>query len=395
MAQTNQTAPKGWHVDEDTGALVRDTIHRMGCRCRNWDYCGLGAYQITMVLADRRAALFGALRHDRIRGAHVEPNALGREIESMAWRFSEFTPEIRMLGVCVMPDHVHLVLRVARRLSPKKPLGIALRGFKGGATKAYWRCLGFSAEAQRSAPGLKSPGPLFAEGFVDTILFDESAVAQELAYLGDNPRRAWEKHCHPELFRVLRDLTIELGPGRKGHFAAIGNHALLKARTILQVQCSRRHFAYRRDTGGALLKKEPPAVVTKEFLEKRDTLLAAARHGAVLVSPCVSEGEREIARLAFEAGLRVVTLANKGFSPLYKPGGKSFDACAAGNLLMLAPVAWPYLPAEKKMTRLDACVLNRLAQWIAGEGAVEMRYEGAVPGSIDDLAAAAVAPVIG
>lgn len=61
-----------------------------------------------------------------------------------------------------------------------------------------------------------------------------------------------------------------------------------------------------------------------------------------------------------------------------------------GNLLMLAPVRWPYLPGEKKMTRADACVLNRLAQWIAGPGAVEIVYKGVRPEDIDQLAQDAV-----
>ena len=69
-------------------------------------------------------------------------------------------------------------------------------------------------------------------------------------------------------------------------------------------------------------------------------------------------------------GYRVITLQNKGFSPLYKPGGKLFETCANGNLLMLAPINWPYQPAGKQMTRNDAQVLNRIAQLISGEGAI-------------------------
>lgn len=400
MAETKTSdlmMPSGWHVDEDTGAWVRDTIHRMGRRCRNWDYCGKACYQVTLVLADRKNALFGELRFDAENGAaYVALTALGAAIEALARRFAEFTPEIEALGVRVMPDHLHLVLRVARRLPARKPLGIALRGFKGGATKLYWKHLGFSAESQPStgaavAPGLKSPGPLFAEGFVDTILSDEAAVAHELAYLADNPRRLWEKRTHPELFRVLRDLPLALfSASATAHFAAIGNHDLLHARLILQVQCSRRYFAYARDAKGNLLKDATPAVCSPEFVEKRDALIAAASHGAVLVSPCISEGEREIARLAFAAGHRVITLANKGFSPLYKPGGKLFDTCAAGNLLMLAPAGWPYLPGEKKMTREDACILNFLASEIAGEGAVEIVYKGMVPAQVEQMARMAV-----
>lgn len=224
---------------------------------------------------------------------------------------------------------------------------------------------------------------LWAEGYVDTILFDAAAIENELAYLADNPRRLWEKRAHPELFTMLRDLPIELDAGFTGHFAAIGNHNLLKAHSILQVQCSRRFFAYARDERGRLLRDQPPRVETAEFAELCEALLEEAAHGAVLISPCISEGEREIARRAFLAGHKVVTLSNKGFSPLYKPGGKLFDTCAAGNLLMLAPVGWPYLPGEKKMSRIDACILNRLAQLIAGPGAVEIVYKGIAPEQID------------
>lgn len=386
----------GWHYDEDTGTLMRDVIHRMGRRCHNWDYRGLGTYLITLTLADRASHALGRLCHDAQKGAFVEPSALGAQIKALMWRMGEFTPEIEVLGVCVMPDHVHWVLRVVRRLPRKKPLGLALRGFKGGATKIYWAHLGFSAEAPREGvrgacvPGLKSPGPLFAEGFVDTILFDAAALAHARAYLADNPRRLWEKRAHPKLFAVLRDLPVSLGAGLVGHFAAIGNHNLLKAHAILQVQCSRRFFAYARDADGRLLKDAPPRVETDEFRESCEALLEEAAHGAVLLSPCISEGEREIARRAFSAGHRVITLANKGFSPLYKPGGKLFDTCAAGNLLMLAPINWPYLPGEKKMTRADACVLNRLAQWIAGAGAVEVSYKGIQRTDIDQLARNAV-----
>ena len=43
------------------------------------------------------------------------------------------------------------------------------------------------------------------------------------------------------------------------------------------------------------------------------------------------------------------------------------------------------------MTRLDACVMNRLSQLIAGEGAVEINYKGMTPNDIDGLVRKAVA----
>ena len=400
--------PPDWHYDEDTGAIMRDVIHRMGRRCHNWDYSARAIYMITICLKERGRSVLAAWPSDPPLSMPLTP--LGEKVLACWRRIPEFWPMVELLECQVMPDHFHGLLFVRESLgvsakarldlpvsgqaqnpgqarlcaspetafcaspetafcaSPEtakflpKTLGDIIRGFKTGCREVGWQ-----------------------DGYVDNILFRKGQLKRMASYIRDNPRRLWEKRAHPELFRVLGD--IEAAGGR---FAAIGNKELLKAPNIFQVQVSRSFFAYRRDARGALLKDEPPAVATREFEEKRDGFLEAAEHGAVLLSPCISEGERQIARLAFDRGLKVITLANKGFSPLYKPGGKLFDATAKGNLLMLAPIAWPYIPGEKKMTRIDACVLNRIAQWLAGDGAVEIKYRGVEPAHIDRLAAAAI-----
>ena len=263
---------------------------------------------------------------------------------------------------------------------------------------------------------------------MDTILFHKGQLAKMINYLRDNPRRLGMKREHPELFKVARDIEIPFAAfaeggaiapwsgAASGHFAAIGNHFLLARPRLVQVQCARAFFRYRMENSanytagpgncgkyaagpdsakyGRGPNRKPricrdkdgvPVVElsTPEFEAKLSEALSAARHGAVLVSPCISHGEREIARQAFVAGYRVITLQNKGFSPLYKPGGKLFETCAAGNLLMLAPFNWPYQPAEKQMTRDDAQVLNRIAQLISGEGAIAINYKGAVMRGVD------------
>ena len=186
----------------------------------------------------------------------------------------------------------------------------------------------------------------------------------------------------------------------RGYFSALGNRFLL-GRPLAQVQVSRRFFGYKRIAkpgGGLKIAKDAagePIVEfsTPDFEKRREELFAAAKRGAVLLSPCVSDGERQIAREALAAGLPLITMANKGFSPLQKPSGRYFDACADGKLLMLAPAAWPYQPGEKPMTRFDATAMNRLCQWIAGEGAAEINYHGMKPENVDALALKAVTKI--
>ena len=405
--------PSQWHYDEELGAWIRNTIHQMGRRCYNWDYSGLGTYMITLTQKNRRIPLLGQLAGTCATDAHIALTELGQRIEAHLLRIPEFSPGLEVLGYQLMPEHLHFVLRAFRHLN--KPLGIALRGFKGGCSKIYWETFAAGLQSPCAAglpspcapglpspcapglqspcaPRLPSPGPLFSPGYVDNILFDDTAVANALAYLRDNPRRLWEKRAHPECFTLLRDLPVRLRLGTEvtAHFSAIGNQHLLKAPIRLQVQCSRSLFAYRRNDDGTLLKEASPTLSTPDFQEKLAGLLEAAAHGAVLVSPCISHGEKEIARQACQAGYKVIVLANKGFSPLGKPSGRLFDQCAKGNLLMLAPSAWPYLPGEKPITRMDACILNRLAQAIADQYAVEIRYRDIVPTQIDAQACLAV-----
>ena len=375
-------------------AASAEQSKKMLQRCWGWDYKSPCIYQITIALADRRSMALGRLvidsdgEGDPIQvEAHVELTAAGRAVEAEWRRMGEFTPAIRPLEIQIMPDHIHGILRVTERLA--RPLGQILAGFKTGSSKAATGKPGF-----------------WSEGFQDTILFHEGQLDSMFTYLRDNPRRLAVKRLYRKFFTVKRDLAVEVGltPAQQNnrgglalHFQAIGNEALLKSPMIFQVQCSRAYLAYKRvaKPGGGLKIARDEAgrpiveLKTPEFDEKLKMLLSMAEKGAVLMSPCISDGEREIARRAMEANAKLITLSNKGFSPLFKPSGRAFDSASEGRLLMLAPAGWPYCPGEKKMTRFDACALNRIAQLMAGDGAAEINYHGMRPANIDALVKAA------
>ena len=375
----------GWVLDGQ-GRLMRELKPHMGRRLPDFDYSQRRIYEITIVLEDRRPILGRLVKRGEGDWA-VEPTEIGG-IVLACWReIAVRWPQVELIEDQLMPEHFHGVLFVKEQLPKGKSLGNIIGSFKSRSTSEvgkYLAARGGGPNGGEPNGGLASARgrvrPRFwADGYVDTILFGKGQLARMIHYLRDNPRRLGVKREHPELFKVTRELKIE-GIGR---FSAIGNHFLLTRSAFHQIQVSRRYFAYARDARGNLLKDAPPAAATHEFEEKLAAALAAGKGGAVLISPCISQGEREIARRAFAAGYRVITLANKGFSPLYKPGGKLFESCAAGNLLMLAPVGWPYQPAEKPMTRIDALVLNRIAQLIAGEGACEIDYKGATLANVD------------
>ncbi len=359
------------------------TIHLMLRRCPNWNYRGTGCYMLTIVFNDWSRPVLGRLAFDQ---PEIELSELCQRIKAHFRRITEFAPQIEVLDVQMMPEHLHGVLRVKAALP--KPLGECLRGFKIEATKIARElgCPGIDA-------GTRGSG-LFADGFTDTTLFDEIALVRALAYLRDNPRRLWIKHAHPEFFTRSTDFSWKSPRGEELHFMAVGNRALVNAPLLLQVQCSRRDFAYARDAEGKIDHEQPPRIASAVFAGKCESFLATTAHGAVMVSSCISEGEREIVRLALRHGARVVALKNKGFSPLFKPSGELFDYCAQGWLLLIAPAHWPYLPGKKPMTRGNACTLNRIAQLLSGSGAAEIAYKDVCLDDIDGLVREATAEKI-
>lgn len=104
-----------------------------------------------------------------------------------------------------------------------------------------------------------------------------------------------------------------------------------------------------------------------EIQTKLEECLQAAGQGAVLVSPSISPGEKAIMRAAFMKGLPLIYLQENGLTDLAKPGGKRMEACARGQLLILAP--WEHHNEKRTIMRGQCLELNEMARAICEEGA--------------------------
>ena len=182
-------------------------------------------------------------------------------------------------------------------------------------------------------------GLLWTPNYNDHILSNRGELDRWRQYLADNPRRLYLRRRYPELFRVSFGLRI-------GRFncSAVGNRFLLAYPRITQVQCS-THF-YESDAQKAVAG-----------------YMAAARGGAVLVSPSISDGEKRTMRAAFDAGLPQILITANGLGSYSKPGGAFFDACAEGRLLILSP--WEHQNRKVVLTRAMCMEMNELARLIA------------------------------
>lgn len=381
----------------DKRRYAGETVPSMTRRRLGHDYEARRMYLITITVEGRRPLLghlAGDLQvpHGTEGAPHIVLSPLGRVVEEAWMGIPYYYPEVQVVALQLMPDHLHGILFVRERMAHH--LGHVIKGFKAATNKAYRDLVLTAAHSaamvsQRTGTGLRSQQPLrlqqpqqpqllqqsqlpqqpqqqqplqslrtdgkrdrslddrkhgllWSIGYTDGILDNEGQLQRWIDYLRDNPRRLLMKRQRPDLFRVLRNLQM----GGEV-FSAIGNRDLLVRPVRLQVMCSRR-------------------LTDAEIEEKKTYFLDQARQGAVLVSPSISKGEKAVMRAAFEAGYPLILLQENGFTDLAKPGGRRFDACAEGRMLILAP--WEH-HNERRTIRRDQCLtLNDMAAMICRGG---------------------------
>ena len=356
---------------ESQKAFAGEKKPSMQRRCVGHDYTQRQMYMVTMVTEGRRPILGAVVgRSDAPDGSQDAPRVvlteLGQRVTRCWHEIAVRQPKIELLALQMMPDHLHGILFVKERL--ELPLGKVLLGFKQGCNKAYREVQSVAVLQQQTGQQQtgqqqtvqqqtgqqqtgqqqtgqqqtgqqdRTHGLLFARGYNDKLLLREGQLQRWLDYLKDNPRRLLMKREHPDYFRVQRGLMV----GTQ-QFSAIGNRFLLDRPVRLQVQCSRR-------------------LTDSEIAERQEWWLQQARSGAVLVSPCISKGEKQVMRAAFDEGLPLIVLQENGFTDLAKPGGRRMEACSRGQLLILAP--WEH-HNERLTIRRDQCMaLNDMTRMI-------------------------------
>ena len=367
------------------------SMHR---RDDHHDYSERRMYMITIEVEGRRP-LFGHLTGDAFAPAgsenapRIQLSELGKAVQSQWMAIHGHYPQIEVMGLQMMPDHLHGILFVKAPLPVH--LGQIINGFKTGCRKAE-RALREKEQAEKQRAGIataqplpteklattlterqaetKSQGqasaqqqaswqarasaqpgvsqqvtavpsqppayrPLFTRGYNDLILRSYDELGAWLNYLHDNPRRLMMKRARPDFLRPFFHLPIG------SHiYNGIGNRQLLAAPRRLAVRLSRR--------------------LTESDIEREIARhLAAAREGIVLVSPAISPAEKRVMRAVFDAGYATIVLMENGFTPLSKPHGEQFYACARGILLMLSP--WEHHNDRRKLTATQCQQLNLMA----------------------------------
>ena len=367
--------------------------HRRSLFC---DYSERGIYLITLCTEGRKP-LLGTLMGTSAEDAHIQPTALG-EMVVRRWLDTPLiqrkaatdkqqktgqpcTREIKLLAYQLMPDHFHGIIFVTKKMDI--PLGNIINGFKSACTRAYREILtppvgsttspvGLTTARARAAQnnGSTTTSPigsttcrarqvsnlapsLWEKGYPDRRLTREGQLQNMIDYVRDNPRRLFVRRKHADSFHVQQDV-------RWGDysFMAVGDMLLLD--NELHAVHVRRRFT------------------PEERRHYMNDCVLAARSGKVLISPFISEYEKQVRDVVLQEGFAVIQLSNEPFSKYYKPSGELFDICANGQLLMLS-LSEGSSTFSRRITRQECCSLNTVAEDLARQSAARTRAETQPP----------------
>lgn len=313
-SKTSAFTPAGKYRPLPKGAIAKPINKRHARRSLKHDYKAKKDYLITSVINKDISFIplcaMPLVTESQLKSIDVitpKLSPLGEMIEKEILTITNHHPEIKIIRHVIMPDHIHIVLKVTEIL--KRHLGNELAGFFGACTKHYNHLFG------------TNQGKPFFDPFHDRIIYDTIQFDKAVKYVEDNPRRYILKKRNPMLFRTYMNLRI----GDR-IYSAYGNLFLLRSILLLPVRIHRRW-------------------TKQEFEEYEMQCIEKIENGAIPISPAIHHAEKKIFSTAIEMGASVIKLIYKGFGERYKPQGKDFDLCVEGRLLLLSP--WPDNKAGK------------------------------------------------
>ena len=91
---------------------MMDLPQRKSIRIANYDYSSPGAYFITICTANREKLFWNGVREDVLCSQNVPLSTIGEIVEQGILQIVEHYEKVIVDKYCIMPDHIHLILRI-------------------------------------------------------------------------------------------------------------------------------------------------------------------------------------------------------------------------------------------------------------------------------------------
>ena len=232
--------------------------HSYTRRCRGHDYRAPFIYHIILSKTEG-CQYFGSVRGDaRIEpgkpgSAFIQLSPLGVIIETAIRNLPTEFKIISLYQYCIMPDHIHLLLRVKER--SEMHLGFYVTKLKGNVRDLYSQLVGKDLKAEE----------IFKPNYCDKPLTRRRSLDSLFRYIRLNPHRLAMRLQYPLFFQRVRKLKIG-----EHEYEAYGNLFLFRNPDKAAVKISR-------------------SFTEDEKIKKKEHWLTEASRGTVLVSPFISK----------------------------------------------------------------------------------------------------------
>lgn len=274
---------------------------------------------------------FGIVRGDariapgKTGSAHIEESALGSIIAKAIIGIQRRFPILQVYQFMVMPDHVHILLRVMEW--SEKHLDFYIESLVSSISDRYSKVIGRIISGQE----------IFQPGYCDKPLLLKRSLDGLYRYIRENPHRLAMRQQFPQFYQHIRKLRI----GDK-EYEAYGNLFLFRNPDKEAVKISRKS-------------------TLEEVEKKKEQWITSASKGSILVSPFISPAEKAIRAKAESMGARIILITHEAFPERFKPAAHDFALCAEGRLLIISMG----LPAKTELTRSHCLSMNALAEALA------------------------------
>lgn len=362
-----------------------------------------GIYHITLKAAEALRSPFGKVvgKIDKPDGDPEAPSValtpVGEMVEQeLLHSISAHYPMVEVQDHIIMPEHMHFIVQVKRRIMNREGrsahLGMIIAGYKLGCNHRWWKMTG--QQMMREEPAaepldtrgvgarrFRRQGPhhiatlpsLFSEGYCDVMPIDEAQLEQQRAYIKGNPRsrlmrtsnRAWLQPQRGGINTALKlsalkgYLQRECAPSQltPETLTALQHHLLLADGLIACDSYGNRMLLSQQCLPVVCHRKD-----ARRLAQQQERCLDAAKAGAVLVSPRIAKGEQAIIDEAVNHGYPVILIADNGFPEVFHPSAERIERCAKGQLLLVTPWEYRYRLKDEGITVAECKTMNCLAQ---------------------------------
>ena len=297
-------------------------------RYHGYDYSRGAALFVTIATEPRRA-LFG-----RVENAAVIHSDLGVAVLEAMRAIPRFNPGISLFEHVLMPDHLHMNLRIEPGLAePLQVFGAAIRRFKTFTTTLAQKALGLPK--------------LWQQGCHDRICTSRRFIDSTARYIHYNPLKHELMYNQPEFMHIREPLDsprLDADAFWKG----MGNVSLLAPETkLLALRVSRK-----------VRSEDLPQVVAR--------MENAVRAGYVILSGFISPGEVAVRDMLIgNREARFVHILPSCMGVRHRPDSRYLEPLAQGRFLEIAEGN-----DEQEFNRGACLTLNDqiAAMALAGEG---------------------------